>query len=846
MPMTSKTPPGRWPSRVASLSVRARVIGAFGLLVLILLAIAFASAWELRSYRGQEEHAEEHSSAALKLEDAWANTAVSGLLVERYLDTENEQLVAAIRLTVAAADRSLAAARDHLRAEESASADAVTPLLPVPQRLSETTEEVIALQQAGQADAARAAWESLVAELTPLGFAFADAVAFQSEAAASVQAQADSEGGLAFKLFVVSGVLAGALALSVSVLIARSIIRPLSRLESTALAVAGGDLDARAPAGGPSELASLGRSLNRMTDSLLDASKRRELERERERAFEELARNEEQFRTLAHASAAIIFRTDPHGACSYVNERWKDITGRPQDAALGRGWATALHPDDRNRVFQEWTETVTQRRMWKAQFRFLKPDGGVTWVEAQAMPQLRDGALLGYVGTVLDITDRKQAEDDLRRLNQELAQESAEIEELNRSLELKVHQRTKELERANAALRERYRELTDARAQAATDGLTGLLNHRSFQEHLRTEVEAAEGAGQALGLIMLDIDGFKRINDAEGHLVGDQILRDLAETLARLDDQARPFRYGGDEFALLLPRADRTQTLRLAERLRGSIAARGQAAARPVTVSLGVASFPAGARTAEELLYGADAAMYWAKSAGKDRVGDWSELVRSRDDESQPWYVSDPAVRTPDAVSALVAALTAKDPSTSAHTDRCSFFSGRLAQALGLSAEESSIVRLASLLHDVGKIAVPDEVLFKPGPLNEDEWAKIKQHPTAALHVLREIRAIHDATPAVLHHHEHFDGSGYPDGLAGDEIPLASRILLVTDAFDAMTSDRPYRKAMPVEHAIQELERNAGTQFDPRVVEAFLEILAGEGVDRQSPEKQPGHSAARR
>ena len=154
----------------------------------------------------------------------------------------------------------------------------------------------------------------------------------------------------------------------------------------------------------------------------------------------------------------------------------------------------------------------------------------------------------------------------------------------------------------------------------------------------------------------------------------------------------------------------------------------------------------------------------------------------------------------------------------------------KLAEELGLREKEASIVRLASLLHDIGKLAVPDEVLFKPGPLNEDEWAIMKQHPTATLHVLGHIRSISDATPAILHHHEHFDGSGYPDGLAGEDIPLASRILLVTDAFDAMTTDRPYRKAMPVEVAIEELERNSGSQFDSTIVEAFLRILARDGA----------------
>jgi HD-GYP domain-containing protein (c-di-GMP phosphodiesterase class II) len=153
-----------------------------------------------------------------------------------------------------------------------------------------------------------------------------------------------------------------------------------------------------------------------------------------------------------------------------------------------------------------------------------------------------------------------------------------------------------------------------------------------------------------------------------------------------------------------------------------------------------------------------------------------------------------------------------------------------LAEELGLSEKETSTVRIASLLHDIEKITVPDEVLRKPGPLNDKEWAQMKDHPLAALQVLGQITAIAEATPAILHHHEHFDGSGYPHGLAGVEIPIVSRILLVTDAFDAMTTDRPYRKAMPVEAAIEELKSNMGNQFDPAITEAFLRALARRGA----------------
>ena len=216
-------------------------------------------------------------------------------------------------------------------------------------------------------------------------------------------------------------------------------------------------------------------------------------------------------------------------------------------------------------------------------------------------------------------------------------------------------------------------------------------------------------------------------------------------------------------------------------------------------------------------------------------------MVGDRADGTLPWYAADRAVKAPDVVAVLVAALAAKDPITSAHTDRCSWYAAKLAHEMGLKDDETSVVRLASLLHDIGKLAVPDDVLCKPGPLNEEEWAQMKQHPTSALHVLSQIHSISDATPAILHHHEHFDGSGYPDGLAGDDIPIASRILLVTDAFDAMTTDRPYRKAMSVETAIKELRDNSGSQFDPDTVEALLRILSRDGAQ---PLRRTAHASS--
>ena len=198
-------------------------------------------------------------------------------------------------------------------------------------------------------------------------------------------------------------------------------------------------------------------------------------------------------------------------------------------------------------------------------------------------------------------------------------------------------------------------------------------------------------------------------------------------------------------------------------------------------------------------------------------------------------YPAERGVKVPGVITALVAALAARDPNTAAHTTRCSRYALKLAEELGLAEEEKSAIWTSSLLHDLGKLAVPDRVLFKPGPLTEKEWMLMRRHPVTARDILAQVRGISRAIPTILHHHEHFDGSGYPQGLAGDDIPTASRILLVTDAFDAMTTDRPYRKAMPVETALAELHRNSGSQFDPTVVGSFVRVLARDGAWPLSP-----------
>ena len=407
-----------------------------------------------------------------------------------------------------------------------------------------------------------------------------------------------------------------------------------------------------------------------------------------------------------------------------------------------------------------------------------------------------------------------------------------------------VEQKTEKLRHANDELQHRHRQLTDARSQAATDPLTDLGNHRAFHKQLQKRVEAARNSGSSLGLILLDLDSFKDVNDSRGHQAGDQVLRDVAKVLGEVTvtptctqnceqicKQHRKeycFRYGGDEMAILVPGADRSMATEFATCVRAAIENMEVEGGPGITASVGVAVFPESGTTAKEIVYRADMAMYNAKATGKNRVNVWGSSLDEHLGGIAPR--SDDGGRShAEVVASLTSALRAKDPQTKDHAERCSWYTGELAAELGLSDVEVSVLRVASLLHDIGKIVVPDEILLKPGPLTAAEMKRMRRHPSDGANTLSNVPTAADAVPVILHHHERFDGTGYPHGLSGDDIPIGARILLVADAFDAMTEDRPYRKAMPVADAVEELKRFSGTQFDPTVVDAFLAVLKRTG-----------------
>jgi two-component system cell cycle response regulator len=354
-----------------------------------------------------------------------------------------------------------------------------------------------------------------------------------------------------------------------------------------------------------------------------------------------------------------------------------------------------------------------------------------------------------------------------------------------------------------------------------TDPLTGLINRRAFEELLELELERAARSDRPLSVVVGDIDGFRAVNEQHGHEVGDVALQSVAHNALkwkrRIDIAAR---IGGEEFALLLPETDERGAFIVAERLRR--ATHRNFAESPVGVrfSFGVATSPGHGTDGVGLLLAADRATAAAKDLGGDRTVVYSdEVARTLAMGGQAGDELQLAT-----VIALAEALDIRDTGTGQHSHTVGHYSELMARELGFDEDHVERVRLAGVLHDIGKIGISDRVLSKPGPLDAEEWREMYTHPEIGARLLSRPE-FDDLRAWILAHHERPDGLGYPYGLSDPEIPLEARILAVADSYEAMTADRVYRPALGEEAARAELEAGAGTQFDPRVVKAFLSAL---------------------
>jgi len=376
-----------------------------------------------------------------------------------------------------------------------------------------------------------------------------------------------------------------------------------------------------------------------------------------------------------------------------------------------------------------------------------------------------------------------------------------------------AHRRIAELELEHA--RERQRE-------GRTDPLTGCLSLRYFRGRLAEEAERARRHRRPLSLVLIDIDDFRDQQRRHGFRVGDDLLVAVGAVLrAGTRSQDLVCRTGGDEFAVLLAETTTADAQTCLERMLLELEVLETGPIRGTSVSMGIAAYEGASDAPEELLARAARALARARAEGGGRIAVHSDGVEQA-------VASGEETPHRDVVEALAVALLERDRYTGEHSESVVEMAGSVARSLGLSPVEIERVRAAALLHDVGKVAIPDAILHKPAPLDEQEWQLMAQHPVIGERILRVIPGLGSVARIVRHEHESWNGTGYPDGLAREAIPIGSRIILACDAYHAMTTDRPYRAAMSYGEAIEELLRSAGRQFDPRVTQTLVGYLYGQ------------------
>jgi len=367
------------------------------------------------------------------------------------------------------------------------------------------------------------------------------------------------------------------------------------------------------------------------------------------------------------------------------------------------------------------------------------------------------------------------------------------------------------------------------------DELTGLMNHRSFHDQLDYALAKAKENKQELSLIMADIDYFKHYNDTHGHQRGDEALATLGKIFRELVCEPNiPARYGGEEFAFIITSLSFEETVDLAEKIRKAVeetffyGGKEQPGGK-LTLSIGIANYPRNAENKEGLIRAADQALYKAKFMNKNKVEVYFSVLDELKDK-----INHSEQELFNSVRTLISIINAKDRYTFGHSERVTAYAVALARRLMLSEEEISTLKYGAFLHDVGKIEIDRYVLNKEANFSEKEWELIKQHPVWGAEILKPLFSLRAVIPVVLYHHENFDGTGYPSGLKGEEIPLLARIIRIVDSFDAMTTDRSYKKAVDPSCALNELIRFSGKYYDSRLVAEFVEFIREEILNQKT------------
>lgn len=358
------------------------------------------------------------------------------------------------------------------------------------------------------------------------------------------------------------------------------------------------------------------------------------------------------------------------------------------------------------------------------------------------------------------------------------------------------------------------------------DGLTGVYNHRFFRDTLREKITSCKKENKPVSMMFIDIDYFKYYNDLHGHQKGDNVLKTIGLILkdsVRKDDIVA--RYGGEEFAIILSNTNEKDTINIAEIIRSNIektyfqGEENQPNGK-VTVSIGISVFPDKAKNDVELIKSADDALYRAKFFNKNRVETYTSILDELKNDIEEEHID-----LITSIKTLISVINAKDRYTYGHVERVVMYCRLLADKIGLSEKDKKNLIYGAYMHDIGKINISKEILNKNMPLTKDEWDIMKQHSENGVEIIKSVESLKDIAPLILHHHERYDGTGYPANLKGEEIPYTVRMLTIVDSFDAMTSNRPYNKRKTYEEAIIELKECSGTQFDGGICDAFIEVI---------------------
>lgn len=458
---------------------------------------------------------------------------------------------------------------------------------------------------------------------------------------------------------------------------------------------------------------------------------------------ERLRKSEAELRVIMENANGMVYSISPNGRFTFVSNGCKEAMGYEADEIKGCTFQSFVHPDDFQACKSFFNTLVATGEAQKGmEFRIKHRDGSWYWHSTSIVPvKNKSGETLFYVGISVDISERKQAEEDIRYLS--------------------YH-----------------------------DKLTGLYNRTFFEEELN---RISTSRQLPIGLIIGDVNGLKLVNDALGHLEGDKVIKQAAEILrksCRHEDIIS--RWGGDEFIILLPNCDSSSTMRVYKRISNSFIEIDSLATK-VNISLGMAVQTSLDQDIKDVIKEAEENMYRNK------------LLESRSTRSS-------------FIKTLEKALWEKSHETKDHCQRLQAMAYKMGKALNLTDSELDELKLLAALHDIGKIAIPNSILDKPGKLTPEEWETIKGHPETGYRIALSSPELSSVAEAILHHHEWWDGSGYPLGLKGNKIPLISRIIAITDAYDVITNGRPYKQAMSKETALAEIRRCGGTQFDPKLV----------------------------